>query len=79
VTSQTGFVEIGQAVKRTHVVVENFIDEPLTVSKSTVTGVAEIVSENVVNLVNSGEQTVTKLPTMANPTIIYPKRFLKPR
>jgi len=63
-------VETGQAVNRAHVIVENFSDEPLTIPKSTVTGVAETVSENVVNLVNSGEQTVAKLPTMPKPTIV---------
>jgi len=80
VTSQTGCVEIGQAVNRAHVVVANFSDEPSTIPKSTVTGVAEPFSENVVNLVNSGEQTVAKLPTMPKPKIVgIPNRFSKPR
>ena len=48
----------------------NFFDEPLTIPKCTVTGVAEPVSENVMNLVNSGEQTVAKLPTITKPTLI---------
>jgi len=67
-TSQTGCVEIGQTINRAHVVVANFNDEPLTVPNSTVTGVAKQVSEKVVNLVNSGEDTVAKLPTMRKPT-----------
>jgi len=58
VTSQTGCVEIGAAVNRAHVVVANFSDEPLTIPKCTVTGVAEPVSENLVNLVNSGGQSL---------------------
>jgi len=70
VTSQTGCVEIGQTAKRAHVIVANFNDEPLTIPKCTATGVAESVSENVVNLVNSGEQTVAKLPTIPESTII---------
>ena len=48
----------------------NFSDEPLTIPKSTVRGVAEPVSENLVNLVNLEEQTVAKLWTMPKPTII---------
>ena len=76
VTSQTGFVEIGQTVYRAHVVVANFNDEPLTVPNSTVIGVAEPVSENVVNFMNSGKQTVAKLPTMPKPTIVgIPETF----
>jgi len=70
VTSQTGCVEIGQKVNRAHVIVANVNDEPLLVPNSTVTGVAEPVSENVVNLVNSGEKTVAKLPTMPKPMIV---------
>ena len=60
-TSQTGCVEIGQAVNRAHVVVANLSYEPLTIPKSTVIGVAEPVSGN---LVISGEQTDVKLPTV---------------
>ena len=70
VTSQTECVETGQCVNRAHVVVANFSEEPLTIPNSTVTGAAEPVSENVVNLVNSGEQTVAKLPTMPKPTMV---------
>jgi len=61
VKSQTGCVEIGQRVNRPHVLVANFSDEPLSIPKCTVIGVAEPVSENMVNLVNSGEDRVAKL------------------
>ena len=68
VTSQTGCVESGQAVNRAHVVVANFSDEPLTIPKATVISVAEPVSENMVNLVNSGEERVVKLRTKRSTT-----------
>jgi len=57
-------VETQAAVYRAHVLVANFSDDPLTIPKSTVIGVAEPVSETLVNLVNSGEQTVAKLRTV---------------
>ena len=57
-------METGQSVNRAHVVVANFSEEPLTIPKSTVIGIAEPVSENMVNLVNSGEERFAKLPTV---------------
>jgi len=58
VTSQPGFAN------RDHVVVANFNDEPLTIPKLTVIGVAELISEKVVNLVKSGGESVAKLLTV---------------
>jgi len=66
VMSQSGCVGTRATVNRAHVVA-NFSDEPLTIPKFTVIGVAELVSENLVNLVNSGEQTLAKLPNGALP------------
>ena len=45
VTSQTECVETGQGVNSAHVVVASFSEEPLTIPKHTVIGVAETVSE----------------------------------
>jgi hypothetical protein len=43
--------------------VANFSDEPLTIPKSTVLGVAQSVSETWVNLVSSDGQTTENVPT----------------
>ena len=62
-TSQLGCVETRAAENHVNVVVENFSHEPL-IPKSMVIGIAEPVSETMLNLVNSREQTVAKLPTV---------------
>jgi len=64
VTSRHGRVETGAAGNHAHVLVANFSDETLIIPKSTVTGIAEPVSEALANLVNSGEQTGAKSPTV---------------
>jgi len=64
VTSMSGCVESGAAVNCAYVIVANFSEEPLMIPKSMVSGVDEPVLETMVNLVNSREQTVAKLPTV---------------
>ena len=56
-------IKKGAASDRALVLVANFSDEPLTIPKSTVLGVAESVLETWVNLVNSDRQTTAKVPT----------------
>jgi len=63
-TSQPGCVVTGAAVNRVCVVVVTFSNEPLMIPTCIVIGVAEPVSETAVNLVNSRDQTVAKLPTV---------------
>lgn len=54
-TSHPGGIEKGAEVKVGHFLVVILSDEPLTIPKFTVIGVAEPVSKNLVKLVNSGE------------------------
>ena len=57
VASQLGVAESGASVHRAHVMLANSSKEPLTIPKSTVTAIAEPVSEVLVNLVNSEGQS----------------------
>ena len=63
----------GAAADRALVLVANFSDEPLTIPKSTVLGVAESVSETWANLVNSDRQLKRYLRNLAEKRKQSPK------
>ena len=62
VTSQREQAETRPPNSCAYVMIANFSDEPLTIPKSTVLGIAEEISETVVNKINPPGESDAKLP-----------------
>ena len=62
VTSPDSHVTTGATSSYAYLMLVNFSDEPLTINKATVLGVAEEIAESIVDKVNAGKQSGSDSP-----------------